>query len=57
MTSDRRGVPVDAERGLASGASAQIPRSFRSELTRGEDVVNVATWAGNAWSHELDRVP
>jgi DMSO/TMAO reductase YedYZ molybdopterin-dependent catalytic subunit/thiosulfate reductase cytochrome b subunit len=47
MTNDRRGVPVDAERGLASGASAQIPRSFRSELTRGEDVVDVATWAGS----------
>lgn len=34
-------------RQLGSGASAEIPPSFRSELTRGEDVVDVATWAGS----------
>ena len=30
-----------------SGASAQPPSSFRAGLTRGEDVVDVVTWAGS----------
>ena len=30
-----------------SGASAQPPSSFRAGLTRGEDAVDVATWAGS----------
>jgi len=30
----------------ASGDSAYLPKSFRSELTRGEGVVDTATWAG-----------
>ena len=46
MTGRRRG-PVDSGRHLASGASAEIPRSFRSELTKGEDPVDLATWAGS----------
>ncbi|MFD8220717.1 cytochrome b/b6 domain-containing protein [Streptomyces sp. NPDC059697] len=31
----------------ASGASSQTPGGFRSNLTRGDDVVDVATWAGS----------
>ncbi|MDQ0834591.1 sulfoxide reductase catalytic subunit YedY [Streptomyces achromogenes] len=31
----------------ASGASSQIPGDFRANLTRGDDVVDVATWAGS----------
>ncbi len=31
----------------SSGASAQTPSSFRAGLTRGEDAVDVATWAGS----------
>src|SRR4051794_29536550 len=31
----------------ASGASADVPASFRSALTLGEDVVDVSTWAGS----------
>jgi len=31
----------------ASGASAQIPPSFRSGLTPGAGVVDTATWAGS----------
>lgn len=39
VTGDRRPHP--------SGASAQPPSSFRIGLTRGEDAVDVATWAGS----------
>jgi sulfoxide reductase catalytic subunit YedY len=31
----------------ACGASAEVPQSFRSAVTLGEDVVDVATWAGS----------
>jgi sulfoxide reductase catalytic subunit YedY len=36
-----------APRPHASGASADVPASFRSALTLGEDVVDTSTWAGS----------
>jgi methionine sulfoxide reductase catalytic subunit len=36
-----------AARPHASGASADVPASFRPDLTLGEDVVDVSSWAGS----------
>ncbi|MCX4884834.1 molybdopterin-dependent oxidoreductase [Streptomyces turgidiscabies] len=44
---DDEHVTSDGALPHASGASSQIPGGFRSNLTRGDDVVDVATWAGS----------
>ena len=45
---DRRDAPGEATRTLAqSGISPETARSFRSQLTKGEDVVDPTTWAGS----------
>ncbi|MDX3757875.1 molybdopterin-dependent oxidoreductase [Streptomyces sp. AK02-04a] len=45
--SDDEHVTGDGALPHASGASSQPPGGFRSNLTRGDDVVDVATWAGS----------
>jgi len=42
-----RPLPDQLPTPAAPGVSPEAARSFRSQLTRGEDVVDPATWAGS----------
>jgi sulfoxide reductase catalytic subunit YedY len=43
----QKATAMQIDRNPVSGASADIPPDFRAGLTHGEDVVDVATWAGS----------
>lgn len=47
MSDDIRPTPADLPAAAPSRVSPEVVRSFRHELTRGEDTIDPSTWAGS----------